>query len=194
MNKLHVSKENSKMGKVTSVSLTPVVSCPPNVPCSKICYAMGSYRLRQNVRTAWDDNYNFWASDPIGFFTAIDKYLASTKRPIKFFRWHVGGDIPSQRYLNSMCGIARDFDNIKFLAFTKNHLLDFSLIPDNLTIIASMWVKWGNANVPLRKAWYQDGTETRIPSNALECHGNCETCGLCWNLPSIGRDVVFYKH
>lgn len=109
MNKLHVSKENSKMGKVTSVSLTPVVSCPPNVPCSKICYAMGSYRLRQNVRTAWDDNYDFWASDPIGFFTAIDKYLASTKRPIKFFRWHVGGDIPNQRYLNSMCGIARDF-------------------------------------------------------------------------------------
>jgi hypothetical protein len=45
-----------------------------------------------------------------------------------------------------------------------------------------------------RIAWMQDGTETRIPKGAIECHGNCETCGLCYELPRLGVDVVFHKH
>ena len=40
----------------------------------------------------------------------------------------------------------------------------------------------------------QDGTETRVPEDAIRCPGNCETCGLCYELPRLGRDVVFHKH
>ena len=42
-------------------------------------------------------------------------------------------------------------------------------------------------------AYMQDGTEKRV-TNALECPGNCETCGMCWNLKSLNKNVVFKKH
>jgi hypothetical protein len=45
-----------------------------------------------------------------------------------------------------------------------------------------------------RVAWMQDGSETRVPDDAIECPGNCESCGLCFEHDRLGRDVVFHKH
>jgi hypothetical protein len=62
----------------------------------------------------------------------------------------------------------------------------------------SMWPGWGNADAVkaqgLSIAWMQDGTETRIPSDAMKCPGRCDTCGACWGLAKRGIDVVFKKH
>ena len=45
-----------------------------------------------------------------------------------------------------------------------------------------------------RVAWMQDGTETRVPADAIACPGNCESCGMCYELERLGHDVVFHKH
>lgn len=194
--KLSISKENSKMGKVCSVSLTPHKACPPDVPCKKSCYAWKIYfpPTRKPVRTAWDGNLAYAVADMAGYFGGINAFLHGVKKPKSFFRWHVGGDILNQEYLSGMKWIAQENVNTNFLAFTKNHSLDFNGLPDNLVIIASMWPGWGDPTLPLRKAWMQDGTENRIPEGALECQGGCDNCGLCWHLPSLNRDVVFHKH
>jgi hypothetical protein len=68
----------------------------------------------------------------------------------------------------------------------------------NLSIVLSSWT---NLTLPKRTAanwypiaWFQDGTEKRISKDTIECFGNCEYCGMCWNLSNLKRDVVFYKH
>lgn len=195
--KLHVSVKNIKMGRICSVSLVPVVSCPVGVPCSKECYAMKAYRLRPNVRLAWGENLEFAKNDPFGYFNKINEFLSNRKHPVKFFRWHVAGDILDQTYLDCMNDIAKKHPETNFLAFTKNHGLYFQDLNPNFVIVLSFWPKWGDlamvpANLPI--AWMQDGTETRIPDGALECSGACDKCGMCWHLPELKRDVVFYKH
>lgn len=192
--KIHVSKGNKKIGKVINISLVPIESCVPGVPCSKECYARQSYLQYPVVRQAWGENYHIVQTDMNSYFNQIGDHLKQSTCDV--FRWHVGGDIQSQEYLNSMYGLANDFPYVKFLAFTKNFNLNFKGMPRNTSIVASMWMGWGDASVDLPKAWVQDKnhTETRIPHNAIECQGDCENCMKCWYLKDNGYDVYFHMH
>lgn len=189
-----VSEKNTKMGRVPNISMTAIVSCRNCKACKHDCYALKAYRQYPDTRHAWDSNIASYRRNPEKYFTDIIEYL-SRKRKLPFFRWHVAGDILGQKYLRGMYRVAEAFPNTLFLAFTKMYNLDYSAKPKNLSIVFSSWV---GVDVPRVKnipvAWYQDGTETRVPENAIRCPGNCETCGMCFDLPSIGRDVVFEKH
>lgn len=188
---MSVSKGNQKLGAVPNVSLPPVKACGNCKHCKHDCYALKSYRMYPSVRQSWDNNLSLARQKPTAYFGMVREFLA--KRSPRFFRWHVSGDILHQTYLENMCKIAREFPETAFLAFTKMHMLDYSDLPDNLTIVFSAWPGMPvGEGMPI--AWMQDGTETRVPDNALECPGNCESCGMCFNLKSIGRDVVFHKH
>jgi hypothetical protein len=193
--KLSISKGNSKVGRVANISLPPVVTCGKNVPCAKDCYAMKSFRMYPNVRDAWQRNLDGFASDPATYFATISKWVAKNKPSL--FRWHVAGDIVSHEYLMGMNEVALSNPGVKFLAFTKRADLLFGFVPpSNMSIVVSQWPGWecGDEHLGFPRAWMQDGTETRVPENAVECFGNCETCGMCWALEDIGRDVVFMKH
>ena len=192
--KLSISKGNTKLGKLPNISLTPIKACGKGVPCKRECYALKSYKQYPNVRKNWDDNLKAYKTDPDAYFRAIDAWF--DKHHPKFFRWHVAGDIVDKGYLAGMLEVARDNPNVKFLAFTKRGDLIPSYIPGNLQLIYSCWPA---TPIPtrakkLRKAWVQDGTESRVPSDAIECPGDCEHCGLCFQLGKIGKDVVFHKH
>jgi hypothetical protein len=187
-----VSTGNTKLGDLPNVSLTPIAGCPKGIPCSKQCYACKAYRQYPEVRSCWGRNLKAARKARDKYFAGIDEYL--TRHTPKFFRWHVAGDILDQDYLRRMFSIARKHPKTRFLAFTKNHSLRFNGRPRNLTIVLSMWPKWGNTRKKLPRAWYQDGTETRIPDGAIECPGRCDNCGMCWQLPRLGKDVVFHKH
>jgi hypothetical protein len=192
---LCISKENTKLGKVANISLPPFKSCVPGVPCMNDCYAIRSYNRYPVVRDGWNYNLRIYQKFPNAFFIKISEYL-SKRRNVYSFRWNVGGDIVDQAYFDGMVGLAIDFPKIAFLAFTKNHGLDFSNRPDNLVVIKSMWPGWGDINInpDLPCAWMQDGTETRIPENAVTCNKHCDACFKCWELPACGQDVVFMKH
>jgi hypothetical protein len=191
-----ISDGNMKLGNIPNVSLTPCKSCSPDAPCKKKCYAMKAYRMYPKVRKAWDTNRKESKSNRTKYFADIRKFLA--KKMPRFFRWHVAGDIPDEDYLSHMVNIAKTFPEVKFLAFTKRHdiLKDWPAVemPKNLSIVASMWPNWGSAPEGYPRAWMQDGTEKRVPENALECPGACHNCGACWNLKNLKRDVVFHKH
>ena len=45
-----------------------------------------------------------------------------------------------------------------------------------------------------RCAWCDDGEETRIPADAIECPGNCNECRVCWYLSKLDKDTKFKKH
>lgn len=190
-----ISNGNSKLGAIPNISLIPGRDCG-DVPCKKECYALKAWKAYPSARKAWQGNSRNAHSNPAAYFDAVRTYL--TKRQPRFFRWHVAGDFLSQDYLESVNTIASEFPAIRFLAFTKRHDLDFSNAPANLAIVFSMWPGWGNPqaarDLGLPIAWMDDGNESRIPTDAIECPGNCESCGMCWNLRKLGRDVTFAKH
>lgn len=194
--KIHVSKENIKLGKIANISF-PQDSCQPDVPCKQDCYTNKSYKMYPNTRKAWHENYQYYLDGQERFFRSIEDWLWKNKP--SFFRWFVSGDIPSQSFFIGMDNIADSFDKIKFLVFTKNHQLHFdSKNSNNLQVVLSMWTGWGDSTIHpnMRRAWVQtkDQQETRIPIDAIQCFGNCEKCGICFQLDGIGRDVFFMKH
>jgi len=196
---LKVSDRNSKLGKIPNLSLSPVKSCGNCEQCKTTCYALKAYRMYPSVRNAWDNNLDLARNNPEIFFADLDTYLEK-KKP-KFFRWHVSGDIINLAYFSNMITIANNHPDTKFLCFTKmygtvNRVLSHTEKPDNLAVVFSVWPGlpfYNDHNLPL--AFCQDGTETRhIGNDYLECPGYCETCGLCWDLPKTGYNVLFDIH
>jgi hypothetical protein len=162
------------------------------------CYALKALRLYPGTRKAWHRNELLAKHHPDSYFKQIAAKVAEAKP--RLFRWHVAGDILNGDYLGGMCRIAAANPGTHFLAFTKafeivNRFEDCEAIPDNLVIIFSAWPGMEFLNPRGRRiAWMQNGTETRVPADALECPGHCESCGRCYELPKLGRDVVFDRH
>lgn len=193
---VHIIDNNAK-GVGPNVSLLPIRDCGKGVPCANRngCYAC-KFLHRPSVKKAWQDNSRTARNNPRAFFAAIRDYL--TRKNPAFFRWHVAGDFLSQEYVDECFAIAREFPDCRFLAFTKRHDFNYRFRPGNFSVVASMWPGWGDEAAVRRQglpiAWMDDGTESRIPANAMHCPGNCDGCGMCWQLPDIGRDVQFPKH
>lgn len=191
---LRISKRNSKV-PYPNLSHPPIKGCGNCRYCAKDCYALKSYRQYPNVRAAWDSNLELWKNDPEQYASDLLAFLGKTRA--KAFRFFVAGDIPDQQYVDSvLIRSALERPNMQFLVFTKMHHLDFSARPENLQVVFSMW-----PGMPLpapvegiQHSWVQDGSEGRIPDDAILCAGNCGDCGMCWELSSIGRDVYFHLH
>jgi hypothetical protein len=200
--KISVSRGNRKMGRVPSVSLLPVVTCAPRVPCSVVadgrklphCYAARIVALRPCVRDAYARNTRILRRSQLEFFRQLDAYIRRT-RP-EFFRFHVSGDFINRAHMRAAFGTAAAFPSVRFMAFSKR-LSWFpvaSTVPRNFSLIASLWPGWGKRPRGYRVAYMDDGNETRITRNAIACLGNCESCAMCFHLPALRRDVVFKKH
>ena len=201
MLKVNLSKGNSKMGKVMSVSLPPIKSCGAALPCFKGCYAAKLARLRPNVRAAWENNWRMVTTDRAEYFRQISDAIRA--KPPGLFRWHVAGDIIDGDYLIGMLALARAHSGVRYLAFTKKaeliRLFQAKIRhAENLSVVLSMWP---GREVPAKivkafpTAWMRDhkDPDPRIPADAVTCGGNCEACGLCWGMKA-GSAVVFDKH
>ena len=195
-----ISTGNIKLGRVANLSLTPCASCPKDAPCKDGCYARKAMRMYPSARLTWGRNLEA-ARRPAQFMRAVERQLKAAEERGKlprFFRWHVAGDFPSLAYLRRAVKLAEKFPTVRFLAFTKRYKWAAKVaadLTDNFEIVLSAWPGYNLHNpYGLRVAWMQDGTEDRVPEDALECPGNCESCGMCWSLSRIGRDVVFHKH
>jgi len=195
-NGVKITSGNTKLGKISNLSLLPCVTCAKDAPCRLSgCYA--KKLLYPGARKAWTNNTKL-SKNPVKFFQNMREQF--TDRPVKWFRFFVAGDCPSYSFFCKMMEFVGEYPNTKFLIFTKrygwsNQWLRNHICPSNTTILFSAWpgYKMNNPH-KLPVAWMRDGRDKRIPSNAIECPGNCEHCGMCWNLPKLGRDVVFNKH
>ena len=193
MSEIHIALGNTKLGRIPNISLPPVKTCRAGILCYKKCCAYRAWRMYPNVRKAWQDNLDVYKSDCYDYFEQIAVFVGKTNA--KFFRFHVAGDIPDVRYWRGIQEISAEIPEVNFLVFTKRFDLDFSLELPNLSVVLSMWPGLENpTHLELPRAWCQDGTETRIPDDALECYGECENCGACWGLAKRGIDVVFPIH
>lgn len=200
MGTVKISKGNSKLGAIPSVSLPSIKTCR-NCACQEKCYAQKLERLRPAVRNAYQHNLEVWLKDPETYWREVEASIMMSR----FFRFHVSGDIPSFKYLINMVEIARRQPHCEILCFTKKYNLVNELIeqggelPGNLHMIFSGWVGLEMANpffLPEAHVRYRDGSTT-AREDAIECSGNCTECALteggCWNLQK-GQQVVFNEH
>lgn len=190
---LSISLGNSKFPHTPNFSNRPIYDCANCKYCAPTCYALKAYKQYPIVKKAWDKNSKAIRGENYGkLYNEISDFLI--RRNPSLFRIHVAGDFINQGNLELWAMIANDFPHTKFLAFTKCFDLDFSDLPPNLQIIFSMYPNQPDDAPSGPRAWVQDGSEDRIPENAIECGGLCENCGMCWELSSIKRDVFFHIH
>lgn len=198
-----ISTTNSKLGLIPSINLPPVVTCRPNCPCSKGCYAMKGRFRYASVRQNMQANYEEYIISPASYFEQIKKYISTGVITYRYFRWHASGDIIDRRYLEGMIKLANELPGTEFLAFTKkfelinDYVATSGMLPSNLTIVFSAW---GDVfaidnpyHFPVAHVRFKDCDNKSIPSDAIECSGDCTRCLKCWNIKH-GEAVVFDKH
>ena len=200
MGTVKISKGNSKLGAIPSVSLPSIKTCR-NCACQEKCYAQKLERLRPSVKNAYEHNLGVLLSDPTTYWREVEASVMMSR----FFRFHVSGDIPNTAYLENMVTVAGRNAHCEILCFTKRYEMVNGFIqkngelPSNLHMIFSGWVGLEMANpfsLPEAHVRYRDGSTT-ARDDAIECNGNCTECALteggCWNLQK-GQQVVFNEH
>ena len=206
-----ISQGNRKLGGIPSVSLLPDLTCGKfcggPLLCKRDCYAK---RMEQytSVEPSWRKNAVVALKDSNLVMYAVSLFLTKHKSP--FFRWHVGGDIPSKGYLLGMIRLAMAFPMTQFRCFTKAYELLPKVHPKipNLSIGISHWPgmpvpkglrgythSWvaPNPGSSACRAGRLQALDYHIPPRALSCPGNCETCHICWTSPA-GTHVKFDQH
>ena len=206
--KLSISKGNSKLGNIPSLSKTPVATCPKGVPCSSKCYAMKSYRMYPSVRTAWDKNTRLIKEDILEVERQMKEYL--DKHTPAYFRVNVAGDIEDLIELALWYELALSYQDTRFLIYTKNYALlerhtnlfmslsdilpDFSIRPNNLVIYVSQWLGEDRRKEASKGLCNIAGTfrsESDVPEGYYICRGDCRECKACYN--DVGN-IAFILH
>jgi hypothetical protein len=198
-NQITISKGNSKMGAIPSVSLPACITCNPAAPCFKLCYAAKIERIYKSAKESYQRNLSILKADPGAYWIQV-KASAMVNR---FFRYHVSGDIPNKEYFNNMIKLAEELPGTHFLAFTKQfnivneYLNNGGKIPHNLKIIFSNWGSWkceNPHNLPQCEIIFND---TKISEDWKICDGNCTECACrgigCWEIKK-GETIAIYKH
>ena len=203
-----ISNRNSKLGRIPSVNLPPLLTCNPAAPCRSrhLCYAQKGRFVFKSVKEAAKRNLELSTSDYYRYFDEIRQASALHK----YFRWHASGDIPTKEYLLGMIMVANLNSGTNYLAFTKQYdlvngyIACYGELPCNLKIVFSDWcgfVQGNNPNqFPVAHVLLKGSTkeECSIPENSFECGGMCEDCVLtneksCWKL-CAGESVFFDFH
>lgn len=198
----HVSTDISKLGTIPAINLPAGLSCRPDAPCFRGCYARKGGFCFENVRKSVADNLACWRENPLLYRQTVEWYAMQNR----FFRWHSSGDVPDESYLAMMFDVAEAVPTCRFLAFTKryewvNSLLARRAKPANLSLVLSAWGKWIPANpfhLPVAYVKLKSGEGCGlIPADAIPCPGLCANCvsgkTCCWTLER-GQSIVFNQH
>lgn len=196
---MHVSHTNSKLGAdIPSINLPAVITCRPDAPCFKGCYARKGNWVFNTVQTSLAKNLNAYKENPKLYFDTIVTNTALSR----FVRYHSSGDIVDAQYFVGMCRVARINKGVEYLCFTKKYeiinefIASGKRIPKNLHIVLSAWENWipeNPYNLPTTYVWSRKFDNSYIPEDAIPCAGKCDKCLACWRLNS-GMSIYFKKH
>lgn len=201
INKVTISDNNSKMGKVASVSLLPFLTCPSRCKgtCGGICYAAKIANMRPSVLTSYARNTAIAMHKPELFWAQVNAAMMA----VRFFRFHVSGDILNAEYFGRLVSACKANRHCEVLVFTKRYeivnawISENGELPENLHLLFSGWenLKTINPHGLPETNVYGKGEEPD-PEWKL-CGGNCFECGCrglgCWQAKK-GDVVAFQKH
>lgn len=200
-----LSYGNRKTGAlVPSVSLIPVADCGNCKVCKAGCYDIRNVCFQKTVQKSRANNSAILMVDPERYFESIKKAV----KYLRFFRWHVGGDIKDDYYFEMMVAIALAVPTCEFLAFTKMNgivntwIANHGPLPKNLHIIFSDWKGLDDFdnpyNLPVSSPLWPDGTKgPHCINKQFMCPNSCEECteawAGCWGAKK-GDTILFEAH
>ena len=203
-----IDKGNHKTGvNIPVFNLPPIVTCGGNCKaCKSRCYAIKdyvNYRVKA-VSTNHVRNMVALQTDFEKAFADLDKWL--TRHKPAFFRIHASGDYgliingDKFKYGRMWEELAKRHPETCFLSFTKCYdvarEIKFDELP-NFEMVLSEWTDELVAPEDLKKRYRTSRAVNELSDardNEMICPGNCETCGMCWNLSKTGHDVAFEIH
>ena len=200
--RVRISNANSKMGAVASVSTLPFLTCPAVCAgtCGAKCYAAKLANLRPSVLKSYAINTALALLRPDVYWSGIDYAL----KGVRYFRFHVSGDIINAEYFSRMIDAARNNPKTEILVFTKrynvvnNWISENGELPANLHILFSGWNNLDPANphnLPETNVIVPD--MDTMPDNWKMCGGNCFNCACrgvgCWQAQK-GDTIAFKLH
>lgn len=183
---------NKKLGKMINFNLPPVASCPGATEwCKKHCYAQKGYLLASNIQQRWKTNLEL--TKRTDFVDIAVEHLNKFKQKGHFVvRIHPAGDFYSQEYLNKWFEIARRLPDIRFVAYTRSWMLDFSDNPGNMLIYYS--VDPTTRHFPKQKMPLAFVPPEIAPHGTFFCPYpkiGCSECMFCYRR---GGNVAFKLH
>ena len=199
--RVRISNANSKMGAVASVSTLPFITCPARCggTCGAACYAAKLANLRPNVLASYAINTAIALYKPNEYWRQVNEAV----RGVRFFRFHVSGDIINKAYFHHMFDVAINNPHAEILAFTKRYEIvndwinEHGALPRNLHILFSGWQNLTPINPHNLPETNVYTNEADFNPNWLTCGGNCFECGCrgvgCWNAKN-GDVIAFKKH
>lgn len=199
--RVSISNGNSKMGPVASVSVLPFVTCPAccRNTCGPECYAAKLALLYPTVRESYARNTAILIDRPAQYWAEVKAAISA----VRFFRFHVSGDIIDPGYFAEMVHAAESNHATEILCFTKrfqivNRFLDAGgTIPANLHIMFSGWTNLQPEN-PHNLSETNVFDKSNPPrEDWKQCGGNCFNCACrgvgCWTA-CPGDTIAFKKH
>lgn len=199
--RVRISNANSKMGNVASVSTLPFLTCPAccGDTCGEKCYAAKLANLRPAALKSYAVNTAIAIRRPDVYWTQVNAAISG----VRFFRFHVSGDIMNADYFAHMIECARNNPHTEILCFTKrynivNQWIDVNgEIPANMHILFSGWTNLTPDNP------YMIPETNVIPHGEIAkdnwsmCNGNCFECAItgngCW-AAKHGDVIAFNMH
>lgn len=181
--KIYISDGNLKLINIPTFSLPSGYTCIGSTTfCIRHCYAR---KAEMAYKTVIPRRYNNYVLSLRADFVPKMITLISSKKLLEYFRIHESGDFYSQEYLDKWIQIAKLLPNIKFLAFTKSFMLDFSDVPSNLIIRWSIMPDTTTTTVPKSGLYAYAGECQKIQGDGkvFQCTGQCkkDTCTHCWD-------------
>ena len=196
-----ISDSNNKMGKVASVSTLPFLTCPARCKgtCGADCYAAKIANMRTSVLKSYARNTAMAIHRSDIFWAEVNVAMMG----VRFFRFHVSGDIMNAEYFDKMIEVTRNNPHCEVLVFTKRYEIVNAWIakngnlPKNLHLLFSGWQNLKTVNpygLPETNV-YGKGEDPK--SEWKLCGGNCFECGCrglgCWQAKN-GDVIAFQKH
>ena len=200
-----ISAGNNKMGKVASVSLLPILTCPGRCKgtCGDRCYAKKLAILRPSVAKAYARNTAVARSAPHAYFKAVRLAMLRSD----YFRFHVSGDIPNVQYLRQVVNACTANPHCQVLMFTKRfelvnaYIRNHGSLPKNLHCLYSGWTNLHPTEEGLNPYGLPETTvyakDEDIQPEWTPCGGNCLDCAIhdggCW-AAQPGDTIAFKIH
>ncbi len=177
---------NSKLGKSIWNFNISRSSCDGirTVECDKYCYARKGNFLFSAVKKSMTRNLKSTKLE-----TFVDKTVAQIDdKDIRYVRLHACGEFYSQQYYDRWRRIAERCPNTKFLAYTRNTIIDFSNRPSNFTIYNSTDKSTVSLNTTLEKRANVFDNPTKRHFTHMErtehgfaCDSKCKVCKACFS-------------
>jgi len=199
--RVRISNSNSKMGNVASVSTLPFITCPAccKETCGADCYAAKLANLRPSVLKSYAINTAMALLRPIEYWAQVEAAVMA----VRYFRFHVSGDIINADYFAHMVEVARRNPHTEILVFTKRYQIvnawidENGSIPENLHILFSGWTNLTPDNPHSLPETNIFTSEADIHDDWKICGGNCFNCACrgvgCWQAQK-GDTIAFKKH